>query len=458
MKTEHDASLEAQLRLALAPAGEPAPELKARIRSALAGQTRRRFSRSALLALAATAFLAAGTIAYALLNDTDHRRELAAENEQLHFCETEDTIYFTKWSMMGSSLNELICFADKATGVTAPLCGRPECDHTGSGCNACVGGMVLGLAVYDGHLYAANAKGDIWRMNMDGTDHVLVRSIDPGVVFVGGGSSGQFWFHRGCAYHLAESTTVSGGVYTQGVKAYAVSLTDPEEEPVVILREQYPGKGMTARFHLAEDSLFICVNLWDDPNRTTAGENALRIYRWDIETRSLETVYDGAGPISVEDMWAGPDGLLLAGSRGDRRGIYWLDFATGQIGQRFGLDKNWYRTTFAQDRIIVESWDPQPEVLVYRVMDQQGNTLQETRIDVPVEEEPAGPDSTFDWWNSFTFGADGQYLYGALYHDLGTTGGNDSLLGGTESVRFFQLSLQTGEYSFIGRYETSREG
>lgn len=70
-----------------------------------------------------------------------------------------------------------------------PHCGTPECNHTytNSNCNAYVGGETGPDAeYYDGYVYYADVSSTyayepikIYRMNTDGSEHELVKELEP---------------------------------------------------------------------------------------------------------------------------------------------------------------------------------------------------------------------------------------------------------------------------------------
>ena len=121
-------------------------------------------------------------------------------------CETKDGYYF--------QYNCMVYYADKETGDSTVLCGKPDCDHTHSegkwDCNAFVSADFL--TYYNGKLYYNNGnyvlengsyvnKGErLFSMNLDGTEHNVVQDLD----FVPGGDTNSFvtapMIHRGNVY------------------------------------------------------------------------------------------------------------------------------------------------------------------------------------------------------------------------------------------------------------------
>lgn len=96
-------------------------------------------------------------------------------------CTTEDTIYF--FTQPAANASCFLHFTDIASGVTMPLCSKPECTHKDNACNAYLaGGMdVYGLRIYEGKIYwmACEDYGlKLMRMNVDGTDREVMFALD----------------------------------------------------------------------------------------------------------------------------------------------------------------------------------------------------------------------------------------------------------------------------------------
>ncbi len=89
------------------------------------------------------------------------------------FCKAGDIVYFTRSSLLGRR-DRYIAYADLESGMSGPLCAKPECDHTNKACNAYVyGSLAEGLSYYDGRIYwtAADPQGfHVFSSAPDGTD------------------------------------------------------------------------------------------------------------------------------------------------------------------------------------------------------------------------------------------------------------------------------------------------
>ena len=75
-----------------------------------------------------------------------------------------------------------IYFCPRGGDTFQPLCSKPNCQHNDENCNAWCDGLCFGY--YNGALYTAgNSRGtrsgeEIIKMNLDGTDHKVVTTLD----------------------------------------------------------------------------------------------------------------------------------------------------------------------------------------------------------------------------------------------------------------------------------------
>ncbi len=91
-------------------------------------------------------------------------------------CTQEGSYFLYKQSFAGRWL----LYADHGSDTIHKLCGRPDCTHTDSDCNAYFN-EATSICYYDGFLYIFNFEntfniksGDVIRMNLDGTERTVV--------------------------------------------------------------------------------------------------------------------------------------------------------------------------------------------------------------------------------------------------------------------------------------------
>lgn len=91
-----------------------------------------------------------------------------------NMCETENGYYFIN--------RNIIEYSDKESGISVPLCSRPECSHNGEDCNG-YAAECIGLSYYKGRLYwvGLDSYSDRdWKINsmaLDGTNRRTEKTI-----------------------------------------------------------------------------------------------------------------------------------------------------------------------------------------------------------------------------------------------------------------------------------------
>ena len=156
-----------------------------------------------------------------------------------NLCSTETTVYSIRNGLdAGSSL--FITYMDKATGISLPLCGKPECMHNDGNCNANVN-RPRGLCVYDGKLYWQD-YGQVMRMNLDGTEREKV------CYYSDYGSNLVIVFHRGYVYYTSEKNDIKDGKAGNRVRVCALPLAGGD--PIVLL-DRFVDGGVASSFFAA---------------------------------------------------------------------------------------------------------------------------------------------------------------------------------------------------------------
>lgn len=279
--------------------------------------------------------------------------------EQRGLCVTEDTIYFY-W-------DEHLLFTDKDTGITLPLCGKPECTHTDNSCNAYIGGEAAGLRVYDGKLYWIEDGQNVMRMGLDGTAHERVTSLDPSLRTQISGDS-TWVIHRGYVYLAGARDAVMDGERKSVFTVYAKPLDSGDG--FTVMSAVRNGSGSYCAMRPVGNDLYIVTNSteYEDWETREGPAEILDFYRWDSKTRKAERLYsqDGNTPEGV-GFYAGCFPLPVPGD-----GVYFCDvveseddalaarimklsFDTGTVEETgsFPVPETWPR--FTADHVIVST-------------------------------------------------------------------------------------------------------
>ncbi len=253
--------------------------------------------------------------------------------------ETGDTVYY-----MGS-YDRVIKYVDKATGITGPLCGKPECKHNDETCNAYTGGLLRGLYTYNGRLYWMDNDPDdgeavaLFSVAPDGTDRRKVTSLSRDLYGTGSHSFTSFALGDGYLYYGVVSWAVENGEVNNYNYVRAIPL-DPEEESFEIMREratEFPD-GITIQLY--GDYLYIHTSDGD------GGRFTLR--RWNVNTREFEMLIDEPNASTTLNMWVTDDGVYFDRNGGD---IYRYDLETGEYNKLFTEEVGRFAAIF-MDNIV----------------------------------------------------------------------------------------------------------
>lgn len=332
-------------------------------------------------------------------------------------CATDDTVYFFD----GGS--DLIMFWDKATGISSPLCGRPECLHSGSSCNAYVQAP-NGLRVYEGKLYWVGG-----RMDLDGTN----RESGPWTINTEGMHSNLTTvIHRGYVYTAGSNqNVVTGGVAASSVTVNAAAMDGGES--FTLLSRVVDGLGGYCTVSPVGNDLYIMVyyfNYLDSENPEDGAYNTVELYRWDSETRRAELLYKCAESetgLKLEREYFQPvpgDGIYLMGCRfpeAQWSGLYHsyicrYSFDTGELEELAEFDceegRYYHMMNYTSSYILVEyneiAEDGQYTYSLF-LYDYAGNLVLTQDLG--------------EHYFSYLMGADGDFIYGARlyarlsYHD-----------------------------------------
>ncbi len=294
---------------------------------------------------------------------------------------TNGTLYYVD----NSNSRSLISYCDLATGISGPLCGKPECPHNDAQCNAYVPNYYFRLSLYDGKLYWTAFDEEknpaIYCMNLDATDRVKVCSMDRSRHQKVHGNR-ILAFHRGYAIYAGRTSTVSQGIARQGVLAYAVSLSTGEE---TVLLEQECEEGFYAEIEIVpyRDRVYQIVEHGSvGPVEDDAGIS-FSIFEWSLKTHENVSLYSRTGDFPFREAWPTEDGLLLSSAvNGD---IYKFDFATHEFAFLFdfydGEDQHG-GMEFSNDYII--NWTLTEEGIPrLRVTDLEGGVVYDGELDLP---------------------------------------------------------------------------
>lgn len=239
---------------------------------------------------------------------------------------TEDTVYFMTGRDYGSSYR--ISYMDKATGYAGVLCGKPECPHANSDCNAWVDGALV-MTVSKDRIFWADMDYSgrllVYSIALDGTDRRTEWASPEDYVR----SMGSRWLkvYGDVIYFAIETSVVVDGEYTNPISIIAILRGSGEVYDVLPFTDEFDSIG-TVIFP-TEEGLFYCGK-----ETVVLGEDEWgyiqHIRFFDLAIRETQALYDGfiQDMSRITSIWPVEDGLLIGGSAAT---VYKLRYDTREI-------------------------------------------------------------------------------------------------------------------------------
>lgn len=198
----------------------------------------------------------------------------AQANTGRSFVQTEDGCYYQS--------GEYIYFIPAGVDESFLLCGKPNCAHDDRNCNAYCG---WAFGYYDGALFALSTSEDIEsynlvKMNMDGTEHTVVRKIPRA-------NGAEFAFHHGMLLMLSNGNEASA--VEEMIDALTViDLSDYSvREPFA---DFFANGNRMVMSNFVGEKFYGCAGTYktDDPHYC--------LMEWDIATGKSRKIADGLIP------------------------------------------------------------------------------------------------------------------------------------------------------------------
>lgn len=257
-----------------------------------------------------------------------------------------------------------IYYWDKESGVSGKLCGRPECEHEGVGCNAHTNGMNAGLQVYGEHVYFMIDNGVLMRMKLDGTEREIVRPFKKLI-----GTNGYWIIHRDKVYTTVVEQQVEEGERYDELYIYQYDLEGNEEGKLLLQQGRYE-KLPTLTWRYKGDYAYFMVQSGG------VGERSRQLYIYDIENDSLHKLID-----VQKDKWLvmeyrvhEKEILLLEKSQATLRLIRY-DLQSGEETEEFTYPNAYKYSAYLsadEEKIILDDFLQDPEARWVYLLNREG--------------------------------------------------------------------------------------
>ena len=206
-----------------------------------------------------------------------------------YLCVTDTTIYSYIKPSASQPISRIL-YTDKETGITLPLCGKPECRHNDENCNAYIANPhgMFGMSIYDGKLCWFNASANsIYSATLDGANRETLCKTPTD--FVTYASSPCCLFHRGYYYFSTPVNIVSDGIPSVSLEIKVQAL-DGSESFFLLDKTTEASDNMSANILLYPygNDLYILVVYTLFGEEAWTYSSILELYRWDSKTRKGE--------------------------------------------------------------------------------------------------------------------------------------------------------------------------
>ena len=258
-----------------------------------------------------------------------------------------------------------LLYGDHNSDTVIKLCGRPDCTHSDSDCNAYFGSC-SSICYYDGYLYTFGDEG-LYRINLDGSDRLLVFDLPAFMVGLHDNYRGIYAPTIWNGLLSFDLTKLDGSGNQIGTSFYYKldgSMKVPKETGVPLWLIKTDGDAFCGAIGYDDEgeAREYIYGIWD-PNTDTTTEFF----------RVPETF--GINYIGNEAMYYIEDGV-----------VYEYVYSTGTTGALFdtGLEGT-YKLSCFPDVIVVSEYaeDAHMEDLTLRFYDWNFNHLGSVRIDFP---------------------------------------------------------------------------
>ena len=177
-----------------------------------------------------------------------------------------------------------IYYYDKASGISGPLCGKPDCNHTGQDCDSYIG-SAMALQYYNGSLYFIagdlNSPSEmwLWKADVNGENREKLKQIDvPNIIMI---YQPQCCFiHRDRLFLLCLTYHIENGV----PMAHTAVLSSPLDgsEEFTILWEEKSESVLEYTYQFSDQYVYIAL--------VTDGE-AVNIFRINFLDGTMESLF-----------------------------------------------------------------------------------------------------------------------------------------------------------------------
>ena len=295
-----------------------------------------------------------------------------------------------------------IYYYDEANESFGKLCGRPECEHKGNGCNAYVLG-VGDLQVYEGQLYFMVGASVLTRMGLDGMNRETVRVVNDL-----SGVNGSWVIHRDKIYTQVWKPVVENGVQYDDLYIYEFDLYSQEEGKQLFYQRYEDLFDVEWRFR--GDYAYVIIE-----ELPTDTEITRSIYLYDIKHGLFEKIiYRPNYEWSILDAYLQETKLILLETGLVQMRLIEQDLETGEEKELFRIDAEGFMGVFSRnmDKILEYEFESNPEGRRIRLLNMEGEVEKEWLAPVEITMYPLNSDDEgFIMYKNYHIGSNDEIYY-----------------------------------------------
>ena len=302
-----------------------------------------------------------------------------------------------------SAVNSWIYYYDEANESFGKLCGRPECEHKGNGCNA----YVLGagdLQVYEGQLYFMVGASALTRMGLDGMNRETVRVVNDL-----SGVNGSWVIHRDKIYTQVWKPVVENGVQYDDLYIYEFDLYS-QEEGKQLFYQRY-GSLYEVEWRFRGDYAYFFMGEY-----ISETEGVIRtIYIYDAKNEQLEKVFSNEHYYGgVHDAYPKENEIIVLDKENTDMRLLQYDLETGEEKELFRIDAEGFMGVFSRnmDKILEYEFESNPEGRRIRLLNMEGEVEKEWLAPVEITMYPLNSDDEgFIMYKNYHIGSNDEIYY-----------------------------------------------
>ena len=360
------------------------------------------------------AFLLCMLICAGCASSDERPMEIEMDLSQIHFDTSEKDVDLSTVMSKGqfcsyegvdytlSAVNSWIYYYDEANESFGKLCGRPECEHKGNGCNAYVLG-VGDLQVYEGQLYFMVGASVLTRMELDGMNRETVRGVNDL-----SGVNGSWVIHRDKIYTQVWKPVVENGVQYDDLYIYEFDLYSQEEGKQLFYQRYEDLFDVEWRFR--GDYAYVIIE-----ELPTDTEITRSIYLYDIKHGLFEKIiYRPNYEWSILDAYLQETKLILLETGLVQMRLIEQDLETGEEKELFRMDAEGFMGVFSRnmDKILEYEFESNPEGRRIRLLNMEGEVEKEWLAPVEITMYPLNSDDEgFIMYKNYHIGSNDEIYY-----------------------------------------------